>query len=581
MFDTPLTRNHFSYQPLVPNVSLFQRKTSESELPLQVAVYCRVSTDLKEQKHSYHLQMNYYTAYVKKQKGWKLYRIFADEGLSGTSRKKRTAFNQMMDDAMNGKFHYIITKSISRFARNTLDTLHCIRSLKSLRPPVGVYFEKENIDTLDTKSELLLTILSALAQDESRSISDNVRWSIQKKFQNGIDVTNLSSMIGYEFGPDKEWKINESQAKVVRYIYQRYLDGLSYAAIAKELMNLGYVTGRGNTVWRGEAVRRILMNEKYVGDTHLQKTMTKDLFNHQSIPNDGTLPSYYIRNHHPAIIDRATWEAVQAEQARRSKTSSQDKSNAQQYVGKYSGKCIFSSKLFCGNCSELLIRRTFRLTRNSQTFSKALDNKVSYPVWRCRTAEHLNPPYECHAKSYLEISLKQSFMEYLYQLKRQFLSCMNSPSFSASKPDTFCASFSSFPLMQEFTSVFQTARSGNNGSLKHSASFLLQNFRWFLTELVSLPDHAADGSPFQILSPYKESLAHKDILPFASHIFQKMVVKGTVLDDLILYETKFGVCLAVEGNQRRLRDFCGFRIVHTDGSVQILSNPEEVAMLAG
>ena len=520
--------------------------------------------------------MNYYTSYVKKQKGWKLYKIFADEGISGTSRRKRIAFNQMIEDAMKGKIDYIITKSISRFARNTIDTLCCIRSLKSLTPPVGVYFEKENIDTLDSRSELILTILSALAQDESRSISDNVRWSIQKKFQSGIDVTNLSSMIGYEAGKNKEWIINEKQAEIVRYIYQRYLDGLSHEAIAKELMAHGWTTGRGNSVWRGEAVRRILKNEKYTGDSILQKTVTKDLFTHQSIPNNGMLPSYYIHNHHPAIIDRATWDAVQAEQKRRSQNMKKKGTSSQ----RYSGKWEFSSKLFCGNCSAPLIRRTFRLkTKSGTPKSCCSDRLLRYPVWRCRTADQSDPARFCGTQSYLEVSLKQSFMEYLYQLKHELLSCMNSPdsvSLLNQTPSSF-SPLSSFRLVQEFTAILCQAKASPISDADHYApSLLIQNFHWFLTELISLPDCAPDGSAFQIPG-IASSYAIFDMLPFAGHIFQKVIAKGIVSEDQIIYETKFGISLLVEGNTRRFRDFYGFRKVEKDGTSKILNCPEDVS----
>lgn len=586
---TSFTPNHQTDQPLASHVSLIHRNLHQEENPLQIAVYCRVSTDLQEQKHSYHLQMSYYTAYIEKQKCWKLYKIFADEGISGTSRKKRTAFNQMISDAMDGKIHYIITKSISRFARNTVDTLHCIRSLKALTPPVGVYFEKENIDTLDSRGELMLTILSALAQDESRSLSDNVRWSIQKKFQSGIDVTNLSSMLGYEFGKNKEWVINENQAHIVRYIYKRYLDGLSHESIAKELMERGYATGRGNLVWRSGSVYRILTNEKYVGDTHLQKTMTKDLFSHYSIPNNGTLPSYYIRNHHPAIIDRATWDAVQAEQKRRSRNSAKRKETAPPHH-RYSHKWEFSSKLLCGNCSELLVRRTFRLNVKDQNHSARESGcYVRYPVWRCRIADQPRSLPGCHTESYLEISLKQSFMEYLYKLKHDLVSCMY--------PSASLDALSSCGIIQEFTEYLHQRETHPTSNLCHTPSTdaafdqataaafyqspedptsLIETLRWFLTEIISLPDLAADGSSFQIWGIAKEAATPFDILPFTDHIFQRVIRRGTVMGDQIIYETKFGLNFIVTGNKRRFRDFYGFRRVKDDGSAKILMRTEDV-----
>ena len=199
---------------------------------LRVAAYCRVSTGDESQQTSYVKQKIYYTELIRKKAEWEMAGIYADEAITGTSRARRQQFNQMMEDAANGRMDYIVTKSISRFARNTLDTLECVRKLRSQDPPVGIYFEKENIDTLDAKGELVLTILSALAQEESRSISDNIRWAFQKNFRAGRPVINLNRMIGYDPGPDGEWVINEEQARVVRMIFSEYLCGCTANGIA-------------------------------------------------------------------------------------------------------------------------------------------------------------------------------------------------------------------------------------------------------------------------------------------------------------------------------------------------------------
>ena len=188
---------------------------------IRVAAYCRVSTGDESQQTSYTTQKAFYTSFITSKPGWRFAGIYADEALSGTSRAHRVEFNRMMDDAKAGRIDYIVSKSISRFARNTVDTLTCIRELRQLNPPVGVFFEKENIDTLDATGELILTILSALAQDESRSISDNIRWALQRKFQRGSPQINLKRMIGYDMGPDGEWIINSDQAATVRYIFER------------------------------------------------------------------------------------------------------------------------------------------------------------------------------------------------------------------------------------------------------------------------------------------------------------------------------------------------------------------------
>ena len=193
---------------------------------LRVAAYCRVSTGNDEQQSSYIKQKEYYTKLINSKEGWQMAGIYADEAITGTSRIHRKEFNRMIDDALHGKIDYIVTKSISRFARNTVDTLECVRQLRQLSPPVGIFFEKEHIDTLDTAGELFLTILSAMAQDESRSIGDNVRWSIQKNFQQGKPTINLERMLGYDMGENGEWVINEEQAETVREIFGLYLCGM-------------------------------------------------------------------------------------------------------------------------------------------------------------------------------------------------------------------------------------------------------------------------------------------------------------------------------------------------------------------
>ena len=301
----------------------------------KVAGYVRVSTDYEEQASSYEAQVDYYTKYIKSRDDWEFVGIYTDEGISATNTKKREGFRSMVEDALNGKIDLIVTKSVSRFARNTVDSLTTVRKLKDVG--VEIYFEKENIWTLDAKGELLITIMSSLAQEESRSISENTTWGQRKKMQDGRVTFAYSSFLGYE--KDKETGkivINEEQAKVVRRIYKLFLQGFSTGAIAKELTALGIKTPMGKDVWREGTVGHILTNEKYRGDALMQKTITVDFLQKKTKKNEGEAPQYYVEGNHPAIIEPELFDMVQAEMQRRKSKSR-----------KYSGVSIFSNKIKC------------------------------------------------------------------------------------------------------------------------------------------------------------------------------------------------------------------------------------------
>ena len=247
----------------------------EEEQPkLRVAAYCRVFTDSDEQATSYEAQVEHYTEFIKKNPEWEFAGIFADDGISGTNTKKREEFNRMIEECMSGRIDMIITKSISRFARNTLDCLKFIRQLKEKNIPV--YFEKENINTMDAKGEVLLTIMASLAQQESQSLSQNVKLGIQYRYQQGHVQVNHNRFLGYTKDANGHLIIEEEEAKVVRRIYREYLEGASLNGIGRGLEADGILTGAGKKRWRPETVQKILKNEKYMGDALLQKTYTVD-----------------------------------------------------------------------------------------------------------------------------------------------------------------------------------------------------------------------------------------------------------------------------------------------------------------
>lgn len=277
----------------------------------RVAGYARVSTDHEEQATSYDAQMRYYTDYISSRLDWEFVKMYSDEGITGTNTKQRVGFNSMVNDALAGKIDLIITKSVSRFARNTVDSLSTVRKLKD--SGVEIYFEKENIWTFDAKGELLITIMSSLAQEESRSISENVTWGKRKQYERGKVSIPFKNVLGFERGPNGELVVNEEEAKIVRYIFHEFLLGKNANSIAKTLTEQGIPSPTGKEKWYYGTVRRMLQNEKYKGDALLQKSFTTNFLTKKTKVNEGELPQYYVENNHEAIIDKDTFDLVQYE----------------------------------------------------------------------------------------------------------------------------------------------------------------------------------------------------------------------------------------------------------------------------
>ena len=327
-----------------PTIDPSTRLPQGSVRKRRVAAYARVSTDEEEQQTSYEAQVDYYTRYIASRPDWEFAGVYTDEGISGTNTRKRKGFNRMITDALAGKIDLIVTKSVSRFARNTVDSLVNIRKLKEHN--VECYFEKENIRTFDSKGELLITIMSSLAQEESRSISQNVTWGQRKRFADGKVSMPYASFLGYRRGEDGKAEIDEEQAKIVRRIYGDFMAGKSSTQIAAELTEEGIPTPGGKAKWTKTTILSILRNEKYKGDALLQKSFTVDFLQHQRKRNEGEVPQYYVRESHPAIIPREEWELVQAEVARR-----------QSMKAAYSKKNPFSGKLVCSDCGRYYGRK--------------------------------------------------------------------------------------------------------------------------------------------------------------------------------------------------------------------------------
>ena len=373
------------------------REVSEKQ-KLRVAAYCRVSTDSDEQATSYEVQIEHYTSYIQANPEWKLAGVYADDGITGTNTKMREQFNKMIADCMNGKIDMIITKSISRFARNTLDCLKYIRQLKDKEIPV--FFEKENINTMDSKGEIMLTIMASLAQQESQSLSQNVKLGIQYRYQQGEIQVNHKRFLGYTKDENKQLVIDPKGAEVVKRIYREYLEGASLLQIARGLEADGILTAAGKAKWRPETLKKILQNEKYIGDALLQKTYTVDFLTGKSVINNGEVQQYYVQNSHDAIIDPLEWEMVQIELKRRSNIGTS-----------YSGTSPFTSKLTCSSCGGLYGPKVWNST-----------DKYRKTVWQCNNKFKRGNKTRCQTPTLTEDNIKDAFIDsynvYLANKKR-------------------------------------------------------------------------------------------------------------------------------------------------------------------
>ena len=350
----------------------------------RVAAYARVSTNSDEQKTSYEAQVSYYTDYINAKPDWRFVQVYADKGITGTSTKKRERFNDMIADALAGKIDLIITKSVSRFARNTVDSLTTIRLLKE--HGVEVYFEEQNIYTLDSKGELLLTIMSSLAQEESRSISENVTWGQRKRFADGKVSMPYKQFLGYKKGADGIPEIVPEEAATIKLIYRLFMEGKSPAHIARFLSSCNIPSPAGRPQWRPETVKSILSNEKYKGDAILQKTFCTDFLTKKMKVNEGEVPQYHVEHSHPAIISPEMFEAVQAELAKRKGSNRRN----------YTPHC-FSGRIFCDECGALYGSKVW----NSGTKYKSL-------VWQCNN-KHLNRAH-CATPSLRNETIEDGFI---------------------------------------------------------------------------------------------------------------------------------------------------------------------------
>ena len=335
--------------------------------PIKVAAYARVSTDMEEQKNSYESQLQYYMDKMNSNPKWIATEVYADEAISGTQDYKRSDFMRMINDGLNKNFDLLLTKSISRFARNTVDTLSYVRKLKEKN--VAIFFEEENINTLEMSGELLLTILSSVAQQESETISSHVKLGLKMKMQRG-ELVGFHGCYGYDYDKlTKTLSINEEEKKVIQYIFGRYIQGAGTTMIAKELTEAGVPTRRGNPIWCETVIRKIIKNEKYKGDLLQGKTFTVDPITHRRLENMGEEEKYLIKKNHEAIIDYETWEEAQKILEKRNRNYNKGTRN-----GTFRRMYAFSGITYCAFCGRLVTRKNWT--------TKSTGKKA----WYCSTA---------------------------------------------------------------------------------------------------------------------------------------------------------------------------------------------------
>lgn len=367
---------------------------------LRVAAYCRVSTELEQQQSSYDIQIEYYTRHIMQNPNWIFAGVFADDGRSATNTFRRDDFNQLMDQCLKGKVDMVITKSISRFARNTVDCISWVRKLKEKN--VAVYFEKENLNTLDDSTEMILTILSSQAQEESRAISTNVKWGYARKFEKGESTRQRS--YGFRKAPTGEMCIVEEEAAVIRNMARWFLDGDSLERIKHRLEDAGIETTTGKKTWSTGTIYNILINEKIMGDVLLQKTFTADYLTKRRMKNSGQQKQYYVKNHHEAIIPKTVYYKIQEEIARRSSLKKAGTRKGKTAQGVYSSKYALTGIMVCNECGA-----HYRRTTWAKSGKKVI-------VWRCiNRLEHGTK--RCHESPTLkEEVIQEAIMGKLHSL---------------------------------------------------------------------------------------------------------------------------------------------------------------------
>lgn len=386
---------------IIPPQMKYDKQLRVEQKTLRVAAYCRVSTLLEQQEGSYEAQVDYYTNKINSNPNWKCAGIFADDGKSATGTAKRDDFNALINACMEDKIDLVLTKSVSRFARNTVDALQNIRKLKEKSIPI--IFEKEGVNTMESGGELLITILSSQAQEESRNISENTRWGLTRRFENGQISVNHKKFLGYTKDEDGNLVIVPEEAAIVKRIFREYLEGKSIINIARGLDADGILTVTGLDHWHPGTIDKMLSNEKLCGDACMQKTYTVDFLTKKKIKNDGYVRQYYIEDNHEAIIPKELFHQVQEEKLRRASLHkaavTRKKNKEEKEKSKYSSKYILTDLMVCAECGHAYRR---------QIWSKYGDKTA---VWRCEDRLKQGKKSRCqHSPTIKEAQLHDAVM---------------------------------------------------------------------------------------------------------------------------------------------------------------------------
>ncbi|ERT59986.1 recombinase family protein [Megasphaera vaginalis (ex Srinivasan et al. 2021)] len=503
------------------------QKAKEDSQKTRVAAYCRVSTEYEEQESSYEMQVQHYNSYIQGNPDWEFAGVYADDGISGTNTAKRESFNRMIDDCKAGKIDMILTKSISRFSRNTVDCLKYTRELKTLN--IAVFFEKENINTLDSKGEVLMTIMAALAQQESESISANVRLGIQFRNQQGKVRVNHNRFLGYTKDEDGKLIIVPEEAEIVRRIYAEYMDGKTFLQIRRGLEKDGIKNGAGNTKWWESNIRQILTNEKYIGDALLQKTYTVSVLEKKRSQNDGNLPKYYVEGCHEAIIDKDVFLRVQAEIKRRSNLITDGKKRV------YSGKYALSGIVICGHCGDVFRRIKWN------------NRGVKSTVWRCASRVEKNGP-DCPARTLKEEELKAAVVtavndawtkreSVLPMLKENILAVIG-----AGEIEKISQVDQDIKEKQE-----ELLKAGRDEEIIESIGDEILNLREEKHEIMM--ESALKQEQIERMEDMTEFLDKqvREITKYSEALVRRLIEKITVYDEKVVVEFKSGLAIEVDG----------------------------------